>query len=170
MGVNSLLALGGDEWSCFVVEKACLRVSRSAESSGQPKGNPVTPETKTVGWVQAPAITNLAWGKVEVAGRGPFRDAKIYPGGAREWDWRETGTHHVPGIQPADVEELIEHGVAIIVLSQGFWRRLQVAPETLALLAEKGIDVRVLPSPEAAERFNELRKREPVGCLIHSTC
>jgi hypothetical protein len=137
MGVNSLLALGGDEWSCFVVEKACLRVSRSAESSGQPKGNPVTPETKTVGWVQAPAITN---------------------------------THHVPGIQPADVEELIEHGVAIIVLSQGFWRRLQVAPETLALLAEKGIDVRVLPSPEAAERFNELRKREPVGCLIHSTC
>lgn len=130
----------------------------------------MTPETKTVGWVQAPAITNLAWGKVEVAGRGPFRDAKIYPGGAREWDWRETGTHHVPGIQPADVEELIEHGVAIIVLSQGFWRCLQVAPETLALLAEKGIDVRVLPSPEAAERFNELRKREPVGCLIHSTC
>jgi len=35
--------------------------------------------------------------------------AKLFPGGLREWDWRETGTRHVPGIQHADVQELIEH-------------------------------------------------------------
>ena len=29
--------------------------------------------------------------------------AKLYPGGARAWDWRETGTRHRPGIQPADI-------------------------------------------------------------------
>lgn len=124
----------------------------------------------TVGWIEAPAIINMAWGEVGVAGRAPFRDAKIYPGGAREWDWRETGTHHVPGVQPADVEELIERGAVTIVLSQGFRRRLQVAPETLKLLAEKGIDVQVLPSPDAVRCFNLLGQRGPVGCLIHSTC
>jgi hypothetical protein len=47
---------------------------------------------------------------MEVEGHPPFKDAKVFPGGAREWDWRETGTRHVPGIQPADVQELIEHG------------------------------------------------------------
>ena len=33
-------------------------------------------------------------GKIEVEGTGTLRDAKLFPGGAREWDWRETGTEH----------------------------------------------------------------------------
>ena len=127
-------------------------------------------ESETQGWNIAPAITSLTWGRVEVAGHPSFRDAKIFPGGAREWDWRETGTHHIPGIQPSDVEELIEHGAATVVLAQGFHRRLQVAPETLALLAGRGVDVRVLPSAEAVDCFNELRRLGPVGGLFHSTC
>ena len=58
----------------------------------------------------SPRILLLSWGRIEVEGHPPFKDAKIFPGGAREWDWHETGTRHVPGIQPADVQELIEHG------------------------------------------------------------
>src|SRR5690606_40772234 len=49
----------------------------------------------------SPRISRLSWGQIEVAGHGAFKDAKLYPGGAREWDWSETGTRHVPGIQPA---------------------------------------------------------------------
>jgi hypothetical protein len=52
---------------------------------------------------KSPRISHLSWGHIEVEGHPPFKDAKIFPGGAREWDWRETGTRHVPGIQPADV-------------------------------------------------------------------
>ena len=58
----------------------------------------------------SPRISHLSWGRMEVEGHPPFKDAKVFPGGAREWDWRETGTRHVPGIQPADVRELIERG------------------------------------------------------------
>ena len=47
-------------------------------------------------------ILHLSWGHVEVEGYPTFKDTKVFPGGAREWDWRETGTGHVPGIQPAD--------------------------------------------------------------------
>jgi len=57
--------------------------------------------------VRSPKIAHLAWGRMEVEGLPPGRDFKPWPGGGREWDWGETNTHHVPGIQPADVEELL---------------------------------------------------------------
>jgi hypothetical protein len=53
--------------------------------------------------MQSPRITHLVWGEMEVEGLDPARDMKIWPGGGRPWDWLETGTHHVPGIQVADV-------------------------------------------------------------------
>ena len=120
--------------------------------------------------LNSPRISSLSWGHIEVEGYPPFKDVKIFPGGAREWDWRETRTRHVPGIQPADVQELIEHGARAVVLSKGIWKRLQVCPETLELLAKNGIQVEVLPTEDAVERFNELRDSIAVGGLFHSTC
>jgi hypothetical protein len=35
----------------------------------------------------SPAITHLQWGQIEVEGKR-YKDAKLFPGGAREWDWR----------------------------------------------------------------------------------
>lgn len=68
----------------------------------------------------SPEITHRSWGRIEVDdGEQRFKDAKLYPGGAREWDWRETGTSHAPGIQIADVEELLEHGSKTVILSRG---------------------------------------------------
>jgi len=118
----------------------------------------------------SPRILLLSWGRIEVEGHPPFKDAKIFPGGAREWDWHETGTRHVPGIQPADVQELIEHGARTVVLSKGVWERLQVCPETLEVLSKHDIQVEVLQTEAAVERFNELRENIAVGGLFHSTC
>jgi hypothetical protein len=118
----------------------------------------------------SPRISLLSWGRIEVEGYPPFKDAKIFPGGAREWDWRETGTRHVPGIQPADVQELIERGARTVVLSKGVWERLQVCPETLEVLSQNDIQVEVLQTEAAVERFNELRENIAVGGLFHSTC
>jgi hypothetical protein len=119
---------------------------------------------------RSPRIARLSWGHIEVDGHPPFKDAKIFPGGAREWDWRETGTRHVPGIQTADVQELIDRGAKAVVLSRGVWERLRVCPETLDALAKSGIEVEVLQTEAAVERFNELRESVPVGGLFHSTC
>jgi hypothetical protein len=119
---------------------------------------------------QSPRIARLSWGQIEVEGNPPFRDAKIFPGGAREWDWSETGTRHAPGIQPADVQELIDRGAKTVVLSRGMWERLLVCPETLDALAKAGIAVEVLQTEAAVKRFNVLRESMPVGGLFHSTC
>lgn len=119
---------------------------------------------------QSPRISRFSWGHIEVDGHPLFKDAKIFPGGAREWDWSETGTRHVPGIQPADVQELIDRGAKAVVLSRGVWKRLQVCPETLEALAKAGISFEVLQTEAAVERFNTLRESVPVGGLFHSTC
>ena len=119
---------------------------------------------------RSPRIARLSWGRLEVDGHGAFKDAKLYPGGARDWDWRETGTHHEPGIQPADVEELLAHGAEAVVLSKGIWERLHVCPQTLDLLAVRGVAVHVLQTEEAVTVYNALQETLPVGGLFHSTC
>jgi hypothetical protein len=120
----------------------------------------------------SPKVTHLSWGRLEVEGTdGPFKDAKLFPGGAREWDWRETGTNHEPGIQPADVEELLQHGATVVVLGKGFHERLQVRRETLERLREMNVPVHAEQTEEAVRLCNELgEKCEKVGALIHSTC
>jgi hypothetical protein len=107
---------------------------------------------------------------MEVAGLGSGKDFKLFPGGGREWDWRETGTRHVPGIQPSDVAELLEHGSRVVVLSRGMELALHTCPETLQLLAERGITVHVQETREAVALYNELAGRDAVGGLFHSTC
>jgi hypothetical protein len=118
----------------------------------------------------SPRILQLSWGGLEIEDWGTFKDAKLYPGGAREWDWRETGTRHVPGIQPADVAELLDRGAEVVILSKGVLERLQVCPETLALLQQKGIPAHVLQTEAAVRLYNELAATQRVGGLFHSTC
>ena len=117
----------------------------------------------------SPRITHLSWGRLETED-GAFKDARLFPGGAEEWDWTETGTSHDPGIQPADVERLLELGATVIILSRGFQERLQIAPETQKLLEEKGIPAHIAPTKQAAALYEELQQTEQVGALIHSTC
>jgi hypothetical protein len=107
---------------------------------------------------------------MEVEGLGTGRDFKLYPGGGREWDWTETDTHHVPGIQPADVLELLEHGSKVVVLSRGMQLVLQTCPETLQMLRERGIPVHVEETKAAVALYNKLAETEAVGGLFHSTC
>ncbi len=118
----------------------------------------------------SPRISDASWGRIVLDGRHTYKDAKLWPGGSREWDWGETGTRHSPGIQPADVEELLEHGATAVVLSRGMLRRLEVRPETLEYLEARAVEVHVLPTKEAVALYNRLRKSEPVGGLFHSTC
>ncbi len=129
-------------------------------------GTPMRPKRST----SSPRVTHLSWGRIELDDNRSFKDAKLFPGGAREWDWRETGTDHVPGIQPADVEELLGHGAKVVILSQGMYQRLQVRPETLDLLREKDVKTHVLQTEEAVRLYNELREKESVAGLFHSTC
>lgn len=121
--------------------------------------------------IRSPHITHVSWGRMEIDGVGVGKDFKLWPGGGREWDWRETNTHHVPGIQPADVKELLDNGTRTVVLSRGMLLMLRTSRETLELLEERHIAVHVAETKAAAEIYNGLVSGgEAVGGLFHSTC
>ncbi len=108
---------------------------------------------------------------MEVEGVGVGKDFKLWPGGGRIWDWRETNTHHVPGIQPTDVRELLGNGSQTVVLSRGIMLMLETCQETLDLLQENKISVHIAETNEAVEIYNDLvSKQAAVGGLFHSTC
>lgn len=119
---------------------------------------------------RSPRILEISWGRMEVEGLGVGKDFKLYPGGGRAWDWAETGTRHVPGIQPDDVEELLSHGATTVVLSLGIDQQLQVDPRTLQVLNDRSVTVHVAQTLEAVKVYNELVDTGPVGGLFHSTC
>jgi len=50
------------------------------------------------------------------------------------------------------------------------WKRLEVSPQTLEMLKEKGIEVHILQTQLAAKLYNQLRETTTVGGLFHSTC
>ncbi len=121
--------------------------------------------------IRSPLITQLSWGHMEVDSVGAGKDFKVWPGGGRQWDWRETDTHHVPGIQPADVKELVDNGSKSIVLSRGMLLMLRTCQETLDLLENRNITVHVAETNAAVEIYNGLvADGEAVGGLFHSTC
>ena len=120
---------------------------------------------------ESPLVRRIEWGQIEVEGLGAGKDVKLWPGGGRAWDWRETGTKHVPGIQISDVTELLEQGARIIVLSRGMQLVLQTCPETLVFLEGAATTVHVLETRQAVRLYNSLSAGgQPVGGLFHSTC
>ena len=121
--------------------------------------------------VSSPRINELSWGRMTIDGVGTGKDFKLWPGGGRQWDWQETGTHHVPGIQPSDIEELLNNGSQSVVLSRGMWLALQTSKETLDFLNEKNVPVHIAETRAASEIYNDLASGgEAVGGLFHSTC
>jgi len=119
-------------------------------------------------------ITNLAWGSIEVTIGTQvlqFRDCKVWPGGARTWDWGETGTGHSPGVQPADIAEVLEKGIELLVLGRGVLNRLEVQPATEALLTARGVEVYIADTKQAVEHYNNMvQKGRRVGGVFHTTC
>tara|TARA_B100000315_G_C14391728_1_gene502304 strand:- start:337 stop:711 length:375 start_codon:yes stop_codon:yes gene_type:complete len=124
--------------------------------------------------MKSPFIKKQVWGWVEIEGqRVSFKDAKLFPGGSRERDWTETGTgtHHNPGIQVADIQELLDNDATTLILSNGEWGYQEVGPDTIYHLEQNKIPYHSLKAPAAVKLNNNLcGKLERVGALIYSTC
>ncbi|KAI3354541.1 hypothetical protein L3Q82_019045, partial [Scortum barcoo] len=107
--------------------------------------------------MSSPEISSLSWGHMKVKGcSSSYKDCKVWPGGSRAWDWRETGTDHHPGVQPADLEEVLKKGIDLLVIGRGMSEALQVPSTTLDFVRQKGVDVKVLQTEKAVAEYNKL--------------
>ncbi|CAN9493054.1 unnamed protein product [Ophioblennius macclurei] len=122
--------------------------------------------------MSSPEIVSLSWGHMVVKGSSShYKDCKVWPGGSRAWDWRETGTNHSPGVQPGDLEEVLKKGIDLLVIGRGMKGALQVPPSTLDFVKQRGVEVKVFQTEEAVAEYNKLANGgAKVGGVFHSTC
>jgi len=116
-------------------------------------------------------IDSIVWGRIQV-GEKSFVDAKMTPdGGVQEWDWKATDTQHDPGIKPEAVQELLDTGADMIVLSKGMMEDLWVSFEALKLLSKSNVDFIITHTHNAVYMYNQyVDEGRKVAALIHSTC
>ncbi len=77
--------------------------------------------------------------------------------------WRTDGSRFGPG----DFDSVIAAKPEVAILGTGLLNMVSVPEETLARFSAESIDLEVLPSKEAAERYNELlaQGRKVVGAF-----
>jgi len=108
---------------------------------------------------------------MEIDDLGIGRDFKLWPGGGRPWDWNETGTHHIPGIQPSDIEELLINGSETLVFGSGMNLNLGLSRDAVAYLEMSDTQYHHRGTKEAVKIYNDLASEgKAVGGLFHSTC
>ena len=120
-------------------------------------------------WLQG--IDSFKFGAIMINGKKHKHDVLLFPDGTlRERNrgfWR-LGSH---SIKKEEVLELIEASPDIVIIGTGAMSRAKLTPDAESAVREVKAELMVLPSKEAAEKWNEqvgLGKR--VAALIHITC
>ena len=120
-----------------------------------------------------PTIEHIEWGKITVLNHNKkmiYKDAKLWPGVSKEWDWGITNTRHNPGIQIADIREFLD-AVDIVILTRGMDLVLQVPASTIEYAEKLGKKVYVGETKKMVTKYNKLVKQgKRVGGVFHSTC
>lgn len=112
-------------------------------------------------------IDDWSFGKITIDGNDYSRDVIVFPDEVRENWWRKEG-HSLDG---EDLGAVLERKPAVFVMGCGYTPALTVPNETRRLLAEAGIEVRELPTPEACKELNRLfAEGEDAAGGLHLTC
>ena len=98
----------------------------------------------------------VKWGKITTYDGSIHKDCLLKGKIATKWDWSLTNLHHNPGIQIADVMNIIDKNTTTIILSKGMHNVLQTMPETISYLHKLNLIVYHLTTPDAVATYNEL--------------
>jgi hypothetical protein len=110
-------------------------------------------------------LADYSFGRLLVDGSEETRDIIVLPDRVvRDW-WRRDG--HALVLE--DLGAVLDELPARLVVGTGAYGRMRPDPETLERLAERGIEVEVLPTGEAVERYGALNPAETAAAL-HLTC
>lgn len=105
------------------------------------------------------------FGRVRIDGREETRDVIVLPERVvRDW-WRKDGH----GLVLEDLKAVLDELPARLVVGTGAYGRLRPDPGTIETLRQRGIDVEVLPTAEAVERYGQLDPHTTAAAL-HLTC
>ena len=112
-----------------------------------------------------PEIAGYSFGRVTIDGREETRDVIVLPERVVRGWWRKEGH----GLVLEDLDDVLDELPERLVVGTGAYGRLRPDPSTLEALRARGVEVEVLPTPEAVGRYAELDPRRTAAAL-HLTC
>jgi hypothetical protein len=112
-----------------------------------------------------PEIEGYGFGRVTIDGREETRDVIVLPGRVVRGWWRKEGH----GLVLEDLDEVLEELPERLLVGTGAYGQLRPDPGTLDALRARGVDVEVLPTGEAVQRYGQLDPRKTAAAL-HLTC
>jgi hypothetical protein len=112
-----------------------------------------------------PAIDGYSFGRVTIDGREETHDVIVLPERVvRDW-WRKEGH----GLVLEDLEEVLDDLPERLVVGTGAYGRMRPDPGALETLRARGVDVEVLPTADAVQRYAQLDPKMTAAAL-HLTC
>ena len=112
-----------------------------------------------------PRIEQYSFGHVTVDGEAETRDVIVLPGRVVRGWWRREGH----GLVLEDLEEVLDELPERLVVGTGAHGQMRPDPSTLEQLRARGIEVEVLPTGEAVQRYGDLDRRR-TAVALHLTC
>lgn len=112
-----------------------------------------------------PAIEGYGFGRVTIDGREETRDVIVLPERVVRGWWRKEGH----GLVLDDLDEVLDELPERLLVGTGAYGRLRPDPATLEGLRARGVNVEVLPTAEAVQRYAQLDPGKTAAAL-HLTC
>jgi hypothetical protein len=116
--------------------------------------------------MRAPRIDSYRFGQVVIDGQTHNKDVIIFSNRVLGRWWRKEG--HL--LQPDDLETVFEARPKLLVVGQGAYGQMVVAPETKQALEAAGIELIAQPTKEACQTYNDMREQGDVVAALHLTC
>jgi hypothetical protein len=112
-----------------------------------------------------PTIDGYGFGHVTIDGREETRDVIVLPRRVVRGWWRKDGH----GLVLEDLSDVLDELPERLVVGTGAHGQMRPDPDALEMLRARGIDVEVLPTAEAVNRYAALDPRTTAAAL-HLTC
>jgi hypothetical protein len=110
-------------------------------------------------------LERYSFGRILVDGQEHTRDVLVLPGRViGDWWRREGHSLHIE-----DLHEVLDELPRRLIVGCGAHGQLAPHPHALQSLRTRGVEVEVMPTPDAVRRYCELDEREAAAAL-HLTC
>ncbi len=116
--------------------------------------------------MRTPKIDSFQFGQIIIDGQRYNKDLIIFPEGISPNWWREQGH----SLSVVDLQEVLANPPQVLIIGTGTYGRMQVSPSTLSTIKKQNIQIIVLESQAACQRYNELHNENSVALAIHLTC
>ena len=116
--------------------------------------------------MSTPRIDSYRFGQIVIDDQTYHKDVIIFPDRVQGGWWREAG--HL--LQPVDLTDVLAARPKVLVVGEGAYGRMDVAPETEQNLQAAHIELIALPTEQACQTYNRLRGRGNIVAALHLTC